>query len=1009
LWFYFAPQYSFSTKAYNNVQKEAQQGMTQVKSAFEFISSTEVSSLNLTVEHYQHKQTGAVHYHLAADNQEKVFMVALRTMPKDSTGVAHILEHTALCGSDKYPVRDPFFMMTRRSLNTFMNAMTSSDWTAYPFASQNDKDFDNLLSVYLDAVFFARLDELDFAQEGHRVEFEEMENSDSDLVYKGVVFNEMKGAMSSPVSQLWQKISKHLFPTNTYHYNSGGEPSEITNLSYDQLKAFYTSHYHPSNSIFMTFGDMDVAELHEKFDQQALAKFEKQDQKWAVPLEQRLAAPIRVEESYAIETDDNEELTDKTHHVIAWLLGESANLKDQLEAHLLSQLLLDNSASPLRKALEKCEFASAPSPMCGLEDSNREMSFMCGVEGSNVADADAFEKLVFEVLNDVVKTGVEQEEIDSVLHQLEFHQREIGGDGSPYGMQLIFSGMSAATHYGDPVAMINIEPALAELKEDSKDPRFVPNLIENLLLSNRHFIRLSLRPDSDLGAEELRIEKDKLAKMKAEMSDDQTQAVIKQSLDLKARQEQEDDGELLPSVGLSDIPSEVKYPVADDEAIRKEANLSANVISYSAGTNGIVYQQLTTNLPELNAHELQLLPLLGYTWTEVGASGNYLEQQQKQAAYCGGISSYASIKPKAINSDSQQDQMLGYYTFSGKSLASNQQAFSDLMRETVLQADFSDAERVGELIGQISARRLQGITGNGHGLAMQVAAAQVSDHAAMMSDISGLPLTQRLKTDFGQESTEQATKLAVELQSLQQKIIAQPTEVLLIQDKEQLVAHGESVLPWQQDYVESAFSIQPNDAKSLASSGVHNYWMVDSQVNFCAMAFPTVNQLHADAPALAVAAGILRNGFLHTAIREQGGAYGAGATQDSTLGIFKFYSYRDPRIEGTFDDFKGSINWILNDAKDEGLVEQSILGIIGSMDRPSSPAGEAKLIHHALKSGRTPARRLAYRQGLLAVTLADVKRVVETYLVNVEGKKAVLAPKGTGDIAEKLGLNAVEL
>ena len=369
--------------------------MTQVKSAFEFISSTEVSSLNLTVEHYQHKQTGAVHYHLAADNQEKVFMVALRTMPKDSTGVAHILEHTALCGSDKYPVRDPFFMMTRRSLNTFMNAMTSSDWTAYPFASQNNKDFDNLLSVYLDAVFFARLDEMDFEQEGHRVEFDEMENTDSDLVYKGVVFNEMKGAMSSPVSQLWQKISKHLFPTNTYHYNSGGEPSEITNLSYEQLKTFYASHYHPSNAIFMTFGDMDVTELHDKIDQQALAKFTKQEQKWAVPLEQRLAAPIRVEESYAVETDDEEELNDKTHHVIAWLLGESANLKEQLEAHLLSQLLLDNSASPLRKALEKCEFATAPSPMCGLEDSNREMSLMCGVEGSNIADAHAIEQLVF--------------------------------------------------------------------------------------------------------------------------------------------------------------------------------------------------------------------------------------------------------------------------------------------------------------------------------------------------------------------------------------------------------------------------------------------------------------------------------------------------------------------------------------------------------------------------------------------------------------------------------------
>ena len=983
--------------------------MTQVKSAFEFISSTEVSSLNLTVEHYQHKQTGAVHYHLAADNQEKVFMVALRTMPKDSTGVAHILEHTALCGSEKYPVRDPFFMMTRRSLNTFMNAMTSSDWTAYPFASQNDKDFDNLLSVYLDAVFFARLDELDFAQEGHRVEFEEMSNPETDLVYKGVVFNEMKGAMSSPVSQLWQKISKHLFPTNTYHYNSGGEPAEITDLSYQQLKSFYSSHYHPSNAIFMTFGDMDIEELHEKIDQQALAKFEKQDQQWAVPLEQRLAAPVRVEESYAVETDDTEELNDKTHHVIAWLLGESANLKEQLEAHLLSQLLLDNSASPLRKALEKCEFAAAPSPMCGLEDSNREMSFMCGVEGSNVADAEAFEKLVFEILNEVADKGVDQEEIDSVLHQLEFHQREIGGDSHPYGMQLIFSGMSAATHYGDPVAMINIEPALETLKEDVKDPQFVQNLVKDLLLSNRHFIRLSLRPDSELGSEELRIEKAKLEKMKAELSEGEAQAIVQQALALKARQEQEDDSDLLPSVGLVDVPAEIKYPEADSEAIRQSAALTDNITSYSVGTNGIVYQQLITNLPALNAEELQLLPLLGYTWTEVGATGSYLEQQQKQAAYCGGISSYASIKPKAISSDNTQDEFLGYYTFSGKALASNQQEFSDLMRETVLQADFSNADRINELVGQISARRLQGITGNGHGLAMQIAAAQVNEHAAMMSDISGLPLTQRLKNNFGQDSANQSETLTGELQALQKKIISQPTEVLLVQDKEQLKAQSQSVISWQQEYVEAPFNIQPADADILADSAKHAYWMVDSQVNFCAMAFATVNQLHPDAPALAVTAGILRNGFLHTAIREQGGAYGAGASQDSSLGIFKFYTYRDPRIEGTFDDFNASITWLLNDAKDEGLVEQSILGIIGSMDRPSSPAGEAKQIHHALKSGRTPKRRLAYRQGLLAVTLADVKRVVEMYLLNGDGKKAVLAPKGTADIAAKLGLNAIEL
>jgi Zn-dependent M16 (insulinase) family peptidase len=200
--------------------------------SFVFKRSRFLPTLNLTVEEYAHRTTGAVHFHLASDNPENVFLVALRTVPLDSTGVAHILEHTALCGSRRFPVRDPFFMMIRRSMNTFMNAFTSSDWTAYPFASQNRKDFNNLLEVYLDAVFFSNLNELDFMQEGHRLEFAEPANADSELEFKGVVFNEMKGAMSSPGSYIWQLLSANLFPTTTYHYNSGGEPACIPDLSY---------------------------------------------------------------------------------------------------------------------------------------------------------------------------------------------------------------------------------------------------------------------------------------------------------------------------------------------------------------------------------------------------------------------------------------------------------------------------------------------------------------------------------------------------------------------------------------------------------------------------------------------------------------------------------------------------------------------------------------------------------------------------------------------------------
>ncbi|MDH5172440.1 MAG: insulinase family protein, partial [Gammaproteobacteria bacterium] len=317
--------------------------------SFSPIRQQTIDSLNITVEQYEHRKTGAVHYHLASQNSENVFLVALRTVPQDSTGVAHILEHTALCGSQRYPVRDPFFMMLRRSLNTFMNAFTSSDWTAYPFASQNRKDFDNLLDVYLDAVFFSRLDPLDFAQEGHRVEFAEPGNPDSDLVFKGVVFNEMKGAMSSVSSVLWNTLCEHLFPTTTYHYNSGGDPQHIPDLSYDQLNAFYRSHYHPTNAIFMTFGDIPAMEHQAVFEARALSRFRQLDQRIRVQPEQRRKAPLRINGSYAY--DEKGSTEKKTHIVIGWLLGESTDLEQLLEAQLLASVLLDNSASPLQQAL----------------------------------------------------------------------------------------------------------------------------------------------------------------------------------------------------------------------------------------------------------------------------------------------------------------------------------------------------------------------------------------------------------------------------------------------------------------------------------------------------------------------------------------------------------------------------------------------------------------------------------------------------------------------------------
>ncbi len=971
---------------------ESQNAAAVCDSAFKLISSTPVESLNIVIHHYRHQKTGAVHYHIASEHDEKVFLVAVRTMPHDSTGVAHILEHTALCGSEKYPVRDPFFMMTRRSLNTFMNAMTSSDWTAYPFASQNDKDFDNLLDVYLDAVFFARLHELDFAQEGHRVELKDPEDPQSPLEFKGVVFNEMKGAMSSPVSQLWQGISGALFPTTTYHYNSGGEPEAIVDLTYEQLKAFYKTHYHPSNAIFMTFGALDVAELQHKLDVQALARFEKQDKQWRVDPEQRFTEPQVREASYGV---DSEDLSGKTHHLVGWLLGDSVDLDAQLEAHLVSDVLLDNSASPLRHALESTDLGSTPSPLCGLEDSNREMSFMCGVEGSDPEQAEAVEQLILDTLQKVADEGVPQSIVEASLHQLELHQREIGGDHYPYGLQLIMNALPAATHHGDPVALLNLDPALARLREKATKPGFMQEAVTRLLLSNQHRVRYTLKPDAELNAAKAAKEQQILADKRAAMTSDDVEAVKAQALALEERQAMEDDPDLLPQVTLSDVTPEMSYMAPTANHLNGMPSTE-----YVTGTNGIVYQQLLLDLPPMTAEQLTWLPFFTQCWTEVGAAGHdYLSQQQRQTAVLGSLSSYVSIKGTVQDCNN----MSGYLVMTGKALAGQSKEFSDIIKETWQSSDFKEEKRISDLLGQAKARKEQGITGGGHSLAMSLAAAPLNQSAALQNEMGGLPQAARLKARAAQIKAEGAGALCDALDSIFTSISDSPDSALLVHDEASAAQHLQAVQSvWQSG------SPPSGGALSWSRSTPDTYWMVDSQVNFCAWALPTVTMCHEDAAALAVLGGVLRNGYLHTAIREKGGAYGAGATHDSSLACFKFYSYRDPRVEGTFKDFAGSVDWVLNKASGDDLVEQAVLGIIGGLDRPGSPAGEARQNFHLDKSGRSRELRQQSRDRLLGVSWADVRRVADQYLKGQAGSKAVVAPRGTSAVAETLGLGVVD-
>ncbi|MFP4695755.1 insulinase family protein [Thiohalospira sp.] len=961
--------------------------------AFESLGARPIEALQVTVETWRHRATGAIHYHIAADNPENVFLVGLRTMPQDSTGVAHILEHTVLCGSRNYPVRDPFFMMIRRSLNTFMNALTSSDWTAYPFASTNRKDFFNLLDVYLDAVFFANLDEMDFAQEGHRLEFEEPSDPTTPLVRRGVVYNEMKGAMSSATAVLFQELTRYLFPTVTYHHNSGGDPEQIPQLTHEQLRAFYASHYHPSNAVFMTFGDLPAAEIQARIEERALSAFQRLDRRMEVPDETRYHAPLRVEEGYAVEGPDTAR---KTHHVLGWLLGRSTDLAEQLRAQLLSGVLLDNSASPLRHALESSDLGTNPSPLLGVEDSNKEMAFVCGLEGSDPEHADAVERLVLETLEEVAREGVPAERVEAVLHQIEISQREIEGDGMPFGLQIILDGLSAAIHHGDPVGVWDLDAALAELRAEAADPGFIPRLVRERLLDNPHRVRLTLRPEPEIGQRREAAERAHLDAIAATLDHDQRQHLVERAAELADRQNREDDPELLPKVGIEDIPEAAEPP-----EFTTLAGTPAPASFYGQGTNGLVYQQVVVALPELEPELLDLLPLYTDCLTEVGVGErDYRETQAWQDAVTGGIHAYSTVQGGVADVQT----IAGHLVLGGKALARHADDLAGLLEETLNGARFDEHDWLRDIVAEQRARQERAVTGQGHVLAMRAASAGMAPPASLTHRLRGLEGLRRLKAlDAAMEEGPEAVRdFAERLAALHERIRQAPRRFLLVGEPE----HAEGLEralnshwpagPVAEDF--AGLTLPP------VRETVQQLWVTQSQVSFCARAYPTVAKDHPDAAPLTALGVLLRNQFLHRAIREQGGAYGAGASQDVDNAAFRFFSYRDPRIQGTLNDFDAAVEWFLGRDHDWSAVEESILGVVSSLDKPRSPAGEARQDFHGRLYGRTPEVRQRFRDRVLAVRQADLERVAREYLAEGTASTAVVTGSFGAEAADELGL-----
>jgi Zn-dependent M16 (insulinase) family peptidase len=478
---------------------------------FEVKRIVELPEIHCQLRELTHLPTGALVMHIANDDPENLFCLSFQTLPDNSDGVAHILEHTVLCGSEKYPVKDPFFAMTRRSLNTFMNALTGSDFTCYPAASQIPEDFYNLLEVYLDAVFKPNLNELSFLQEGHRLEFSNPEDPNSPLEFKGVVFNEMKGALAAPDTRLVEALYESLYPGLTYGHNSGGNPHAIIDLSYQKLLDFHKTYYHPSRCLFYFYGNIPLENHLDFIEKNTLNNAEKLSPIPAIPKQKRFKEAVRREVPYPISSEQDPK--DQTLIALGWLTCSILEQEELLALGIMNIALMGTDAAPLKLAYLKsglCKQASA-----WMDTDISEVPFVINFRGCNPENAETLEKLTLDTLKKIAAEGVPQNLIENAIHQVEFYRSEIGGDSSPYGLTLFMRAALLKQHGGLPEDGLKVHSLCDNLlKKFGEDPQFISKLIYKYYINNPHFVRISMIPDKKIADIEVEQEQSLLNELK---------------------------------------------------------------------------------------------------------------------------------------------------------------------------------------------------------------------------------------------------------------------------------------------------------------------------------------------------------------------------------------------------------------------------------------------------------------------------------------------------------------
>jgi len=913
-----------------------------------------IEELQLALIEAEHISSSAKVIYLQADDPENVFCLSFQTVPKSSNGIAHILEHAVLCGSKKYPIKDPFFSMTRRSLQTYMNALTGSDFTCYPAASCLQKDFFHLLDVYIDAVFFPNLDELSFKQEGHRLEFDNPLDPSSPLKYKGIVYNEMKGAMSSPHSRLRESLYKELFPDTTYGVNSGGDPEEIPSLTYEEFKAFHKTYYHPSRCIFYFYGDTPL-ETHLEYLQKRVLK----DAKSLPPLEEvprqkRFSSPKKSASSYPSQEEGENFLS------FGFLTAEIEEQKELLTLELLDQILLDTDASPLKRAL--LESGIVPQISSYIESDILQAPFVITCAGISVEKADEIERLLFRSLKEIADRGIPRDLIENALHQLELEKSTIGGGNSPFGLELFWRS-ALPSHQGvDAARGLRFKSDIADIYEElKKTPRYFEERIYKYFLNNTHWVRLLLTPDSALTEKEEKQEKEKLEEIQKRLSEKEKKQLVKEAEALMVRQraDEEQADDLLPTLTLKDVPDEPKDYLLDEYPCK-----NATLYTHTCVTNGLCYLTLSLPLPHIARDELWLLRMLADFLPQIGTKNRrYTEVLKLMQEYTGGIfgnlSTYSEAQDPLIFSPHMQ--------LKSRCLSKNTEKMFSLTKEILYEADFSDKERLEELIKKQHVQLKASLTSRSLRYALSLSQSAHLPSSCLQEEWFGLSYLKKLDT-LVENLPKELENLQSKLKGIHQTILSAKTDVV--------VTAEEALLPLLQKET-SSFPVpkegySPFTLKLTLPSPYFHYYDNASPVSFAAKAVMTVPYTDEKSASFTLVSHLLQNLYLHRAIREEGGAYGGGAQISSLSGKFHFYSYRDPCLYETLQNFDNSLRFLVEEGFSEKDLTEAKLEVYQSLDDPLAPEEKAATSYFWKNCRITYALRQKWRQELKKVTKEQV-------------------------------------